>query len=197
MGQDSQAVSGTLLPSPTPPRGLPTQNPAARCCPLPPPGSDPAEPRKTPRDPQSHASESRAHCFPPARPRARGARRRGAAGPGSGGRDSAAPPPRLPARPRLPAAWPAAAQFPAGGLRPRGTPARSLARSLTTVTGDTMAAAAAAAGTRSELQRPGRARAGGAGDDVNKARGDGQYLPRARRRVFALRSPRRHRRHGQ
>lgn len=57
----------------------------------------------------------------------------------------------------------------AGGLGPRRTLARSLARSLTTVTGDTMAEAAAAAGTGSGLR--GYRRAGGR---VRTRRGDGQ-----------------------
>lgn len=70
--------------------------------------------------------------------------------PGAGPLTAPASPPEdanrrgIPALPRPPTAWPAAAQSP-GRWAPAAPDTGSLARSLTTVTGDTMAAAAAAA----------------------------------------------------
>lgn len=124
--------------------GLLTQSRRPCIRPLPLPGGHPANPRQTHGDQQSHASESRARCFPPSREPAAGARRRGAGVWGAGGRDRAAsrrgdaggrripafprtpPPPRR----RPPAAWPAAAQSP-GRWAPAAPDTGPLARSHT------------------------------------------------------------------
>lgn len=136
--------------------GLPMQSRRPAAVPFLSQAGHPADPRQTHGDQQSHASESRARCFPPSRGPAGGARRRGAGVWDAGGRDRAASRRgaaggrRIPAFPRPhpappPAAWPAEAQSP-GRWAPAAPDTGSLAHTLTTVTGDTMAAAAA--GTR-------------------------------------------------
>lgn len=131
----SQSPSCPPPPSPRLGCDLPTHKPAARCRPLPLPSSDPADPRQTHRDQQSHASESRADCFPPSRETAGGARRRGAEVWDAGDRDSTASRlGTLAATGSLPFPGPRRLGLPqsspqAGGLRPRRTLVRWLAHS--------------------------------------------------------------------
>lgn len=155
MGQDSQEGPVTLLPSFALSHAfcsLPTRNPAVSSCTLPVPSSNPAGSLPTHTNQQSHASESRAHCVPSCHGRAGGAEegRRGsgsreavtatASGPGRSLRRIPAPP-----RPQGLGRCSAAPGRGASAAQNSGSFARC---SLTTVTGDTMAAVVAAAGTR-------------------------------------------------
>lgn len=148
------------LPRPLPriPRSLPTQKPAASACPLPRPRQHSRRP--VPDTQKSTESRFRVTCpLCPSQTRRGGGRaEEGRRGPGKpGGPDSArlrpgGPPLRDPSPSSAPGgSGPPQCSPRAGGLRPRRTLARSLARSLTTVTGDTMAETAAA-GTGSGLQ---------------------------------------------
>lgn len=181
-GQDSQEVDPpTHTLSNAPLRSHHAENPEARCCPSG-PRPRPTDRLQTHMDQQSHASESRAQCFPPSRGQTGGARGGGgvaalseargavtAAAPLGGGGTS------FLGHPGGRAARLAAASSPGPGSSGRG----SRARALTTVTGDTMAAAAAAAGTRSGLHRQDAPR--GPGEQTMKqSRGEVHYLPRAR-----------------